>query len=143
MNNYLTRWFQFCLHRGHARSLVWNLYNDVVKLAYYWIANLIFFSHFALGVYYLVGWQWKEYHLIYWILMTAWIGSWLTLGYCPLSRAEFSLRKRYDSAIDPNREIIQYYIQKFFGILIPSKVIIFWGLIVYILLLSLSLIQYI
>lgn len=114
-----------------------------MKFAYYWIANIIFFLHVVLGVYYLVGWQWKQYHVIYWLLITALIGSWLILGYCPLSKAEFSIRKKYDSTIDPNREIIQYYLQKIFGVFIPSKTIIFYGVVVSVVLISLSVIQYI
>jgi hypothetical protein len=70
--------------------------------------------------------------------MSTWIGSWIFLGYCPLSKWEFTLRNKYDKTIDPNREIIQHYLEKFMGIKVPSKKIIFWGIFVYIILLGLS-----
>ncbi len=90
----------------------------------FWTANLIFFSHILLGAFYLIGWYFSEIQTIYFILMSLWIGSWIFLGYCPLSKLEFSLRRQYDESIDENREILQYYIEKIFKYKVPSKIII-------------------
>ena len=109
-----------------------------MRYVYFWTANAIFVIHFLLGIFFILGWQLTQYHLLYWLLMSAWIGSWIFLGYCPLSKWEFTLRSKYDKTIDPNREIIQHYLEKVTGIKVPSKKIIFWGVVVYFILLSLS-----
>ena len=109
-----------------------------MKWLYVWTANLIFIIHFCLGVFFLIGWNFPKYHFVYWFLMSSWIGSWIFLGYCPLSKWEFTLRNKYDKTINPNREIIQHYLEKFTGIKVPSKTIITCGILVYFVLLSLS-----
>jgi hypothetical protein len=87
----------------------------------FWIANFVFVIHICFGVYVLTGWLWPAYYAWYWVALGSWIGSWILLGYCPLTRLEFSLRRLYDKTIDPKREIIQYYIQNASGYLSPHQ----------------------
>jgi hypothetical protein len=68
--------------------------------------------------------------------MIIWLLCWLVLGYCPVTKWEFLLRRKYDKSIDPNAESIQYYWNKFFGKKIPSKAIFTGGLIVFFVLFS-------
>ncbi len=97
---------------------------------YFWFANLIFAIHIGFGVFLLVGWRVKDIQAVYLLSIVVWIGSWVFLGYCPLSRWEFSLRKKYDPSIDPNREIIQFYLQKILGIQVASQTIVASGIVV-------------
>ncbi len=49
------------------------------------------------------------------------------------------LRKKYDDRIDPNAEIIQYYLYKFFKKEISSRVVFTGGIVVFIILTTLTL----
>ena len=110
-----------------------------MEKVYLWVANLIFTAHVCLGIFFLVGWKFSHLQPLYLTLMIAWIGSWIFLGYCPLSRLEFSIRNKYNANINPYTEIIQHYIHKFLGIKIPSHRIVVAGLIVFSILVFLSL----
>jgi hypothetical protein len=69
-----------------------------------------------------------------------WLFSWVFLGYCPFSKWEFLLRRRYNKNIDQNAEAIKYYMYKFFKKDIPSKTIFSVGIIVFIVLIIVTLI---
>lgn len=105
------------------------------------IANMIFLIHICFGVYVLIGWLWPEYYEWYYLALGSWISTWLILGYCPLSRLEFSIRRTYDPTINPRREIIQHYIHKFTGAFVPSRVIFSIGLAVFFVLVLLTTLQ--
>jgi Protein of Unknown function (DUF2784) len=115
------------------------LYNKLImnKSGYYYAANIVFCLHFLLGIFFIIGWYFKDLEVLYVILMTSWISSWIFLGYCPLSFWEFSLRSKYDATVDPQTEIIRFYIKKILHKDVSSRKIIFVGLIVYAILIAL------
>lgn len=95
------------------------------------IANLIFVLHCLIGVFILSGWYFSQIKFEYRVFLFVWLLSWLILGYCPVTKWEFILRRKYDKSIDPNTEAIQYYWNKFFGKKISSKLIFNVGLIAF------------
>ena len=95
----------------------------------------------VIGAVILIGWKFPQFKLIYVILLLVWIGSWIFLGYCPITKWEFLLRRKYDKSIDPNAEAIKYYMYKFFNKDIPSKTIFTIGIIIFVIVLVLSLIR--
>ena len=103
------------------------------------IANLIFVIHCLLGVFILVGWLFPKIKFLYLAVLSLLLVCWVFLGYCPLSRWEFSLRKKHDKSIDQYAESIKYYMYKFFKKDIPAQAIFNWGLVVFIVLTILSL----
>ncbi len=104
------------------------------------VANMLFMLHCFVGVIILVGWLFPQFKILYLALLAVWIFSWVCLGYCPLTKWEFFLRRKYDKNLDPNAEAIKYYMFKFFKKDIPSKRIFTCGLIVFITLTVLTLI---
>ena len=113
-------------------------YNREVKKVCHWTANSIFVLHVFLGIFFLVGWMFPSINLIYLPLLVAWPFSWMFLGYCPLTKWELLLRKRYNPAIDTNAEAIQYNVKKYFGVHLPSRPIYIGGITVFFILLALS-----
>lgn len=103
------------------------------------IANILFVLHCLVGVVILIGWYFPEIKIFYISLLIAWIGSWIFLGYCPITKWEFLLRRKYDNTIDPNAEAIKYYMYKFFKKDISSRLIFIGGLVVFFVALVLSL----
>lgn len=101
-------------------------------------ANLMFIAHCVVAVLILIGWIWPAYKVYYMILLVSWISSWIFLGYCPLTRWEFLLRKQHDKSIDINAEIIRYYLQKYFNKDIPSRSIFVGGITLFCLLFTLA-----
>lgn len=112
--------------------------NIHMRKFYIFFANMLFVFHYFLGIFILVGWLFPEIKLLYLAVLFCWLFSWVLLGYCPPTRWEFLLRRKYDKSIDPNAEAVKYYLYKFFKINIPSKSIFTGGLIVFIILTILS-----
>ena len=109
----------------------------------YWAvreANLIFLAHCLIGVFILSGWYFREVKIAYLALLTGWLACWVFLGYCPLTKWEFTLRRKYDKSFDPYDEAIQHYVYKFFGKKIPARTIFTGGIVVLIILVILTLI---
>lgn len=102
-------------------------------------ANLLFVFHCFVGIFILSGWMFPEIKFLYLGFLIGWITSWIVLGYCPLTKWEFKIRKKYNENIDPNAEIIKYYAYKFFKIDIPSKTIYIGGIIMCTILIVLTL----
>lgn len=103
------------------------------------LANTIFLLHCLLGIFILTGWLFPRFKILYLAILILWLSSWIFLGYCPPTKWEFLLRKKYDESIDPNAEAIKYYMYKFFGVDIPSRRIFIGGKIVFVILVTLSL----
>lgn len=95
------------------------------------IANTLFVIHCLIGVFILSGWYFPEIRFVYRSFLVIWLLCWVILGYCPVTRWEFLLRRRYDNTLDPNAEAIQYYWYTFFGKKVPSKSIFTGGLIAF------------
>ncbi len=90
------------------------------------LANIIFLSHIAFGVWLLIGWQFESWRTYYLLSLVLWILSWVVLRVCPLTYLEFTLRSKAGEAINPNEEFIHYYLKRFFGVIVPMPVI-YWG----------------
>ena len=103
-------------------------------------ADLFFIFHCLFGVFLLVGWFFPRIKFIYLTALILWLSSWLILGYCPLTKWEFMLRRKYNKDINPNDEAIQYYMKKFFNKNISAKAIFTVGLIAFIIFTGLTLI---
>lgn len=110
-----------------------------MKYLYKTLANIVFLSHLVFGAFLLVAWQYPDIRIIYISSIVIWILCWLILGYCPITKWEFILRKKYTPQISTDYEFIQYYSHKFFGIKLKSRTIVIGGMVVAIILISLSL----
>jgi len=110
-----------------------------MKKIHIFFANSIFVLHCVLAIFILTGWLFPSIKIYYLFTLLLWISSWIFLGYCPPTKWELLLRKKYDSTIDPHTEIIQFYMKKIFKKNISSKTIFATGMIVWILLFTLSL----
>jgi hypothetical protein len=104
------------------------------------IANTFFLLHCLLCVFLLVGWFFPQIKLLYLAVLIVWFGCWVFLGYCPITKWEFSLRRKYNKNIDPNAEAIKYYMYKFFKVDVSANAIFIGGLIVFIILIILTII---
>ena len=93
-------------------------------------ADALFVLHCMFGVFILCGWAFPNIFLIYILTLIVWVATWVFLGYCPITRWEFMLRRKQGVDLDPNEEVIQHYMYKFFHIRIPTKAIFIGGLIV-------------
>jgi hypothetical protein len=76
---------------------------------------------------------------MYLTVLMLWLFSWVFLGYCPPTKWEFLLRRKYDESIDPNVEAIKYYMYKFFKKRISSEIIFTGGVIIFITLIIVTL----
>jgi hypothetical protein len=91
-------------------------------------------------VFIIVGWYFSQIKFVYLAVLAVWLASWLLLGYCPITKWEFLLRRKYNKDINPNDEAIQYYIYKFFKKKISARAIFTGGLVVFVILTALTLI---
>jgi len=103
------------------------------------IADILFVLHCLVGIFILSGWMFSKIKVIYLAFLIGWLSCWLFLGYCPITKWEFLLRRKYNKSINPNDEAIQYYMYKFFKKKIPARAIFTGGLIVFIILVILTL----
>jgi hypothetical protein len=95
------------------------------------LANVFFWFHVLLGIFILVGWAFPRLKILYIALLLVWMFSWIVLGYCPVTKWEFSLRRKYDKSIDTNAEAIQFYVKKILGKTITSRSVFIGGGIVF------------
>jgi len=102
------------------------------------LADLVFVFHCFIGILVLFGWLFPHYRAVYLTLLLVWLLCWVFLKHCPVTRWEFLLRKIYDKKIDPNEEIIKYYIHKVFKKVVSLKTIFTIGMIVFVILVLLS-----
>jgi hypothetical protein len=103
------------------------------------LANALFALHCLIGVFILSGWLFPEIKIFYLAFLVGWLACWVFLGYCPITKWEFTLRRKYNKNINPNDEAIQHYMYRFFKIRISSKAIFNGGLIVFTILVVLTL----
>jgi len=96
------------------------------------MANSLFVFHLFVGIFFTIGWIFTQIQMrvFYLVSLLAWVLSWVVLNYCPLSKWEFVLRSKYDKNIEPNTEMIKYYMYKFFKIDLSEKSILLGGIIV-------------
>lgn len=103
------------------------------------LANIVFLTHVAFGLWLLVGWVFIDWRLLYIASLFVWIGSWVVLGFCPLTYIEFWLRRKVGKNLDLKEEFIHYYTRKFFRIDLPMSAIFVGGMITFGALICLSL----
>ncbi len=113
-----------------------------MKFVYRFLANLIFIFHILYGLFLLVGWMIPEIRVAYLPLLIIWPLSWILLGYCPLTKIEFFLRRKYNQNLDPDTEIIRHYLYEVFKIKASTPTIFTIGLLVFAVLLGLYFIHY-
>lgn len=111
------------------------------KLLYKWAEKSVFLGHIAIGIFFLVGWMFKDIQCIYLPLLIAWPLSGTVLGYCPLTKWELLLRKKGDPRTDTDAGFIQENMQKYFGIHTSRKPIRIGIYVVFFILLILSVIH--
>ena len=112
-----------------------------MKTLYRFAANTVFVFHILLGIFFLVGWIFPSIKMVYLPLLIAWPLSWVVLGYCPTTKLELLLRKKYDKRINTNAESIQYNAKKYLGVHIASRPIFIGGISVFFVLFFLSIMR--
>ena len=103
-----------------------------MKAVYRLLADVFFVLHFVIGAFFLFGWIFSEIQIVYLPLLISWPLSWILLGYCPVTKWEFLLRRKYGANLDTNTEFIRHYTHKFFQIKIPPRPIFTGGFSVFI-----------
>ena len=102
------------------------------------VADTLFVFHCLLGAFILFGWLFPRVHLLYLVVLILWPLCWVFLGYCPPTKWEFTLRRKYDKTIDPNAEAIEYYMYKFFKKRVKRRTVFTVGVIIWAILLALA-----
>ena len=86
------------------------------KFTYITLARLVFALHFALVLVVSVGWLIPGLFYVYLFAFIATLYSELFLGYCPLTRLEFSLRKKVNPNLVFDKSCIVHYVRALFGL---------------------------
>lgn len=109
------------------------------RAIFFWLANLVLALHFCFAIFVLIGWYFQSVSWLYYAAMISWFYSWFLLGFCPLTKWEFLLRRYYDDSIDINREFITYHLEKQFGITVAKERILVIGGLLWVTLIGFSL----
>lgn len=112
-----------------------------MKTLYRMAADLLLGLHFVVGAFFLAGWLFRAIQLLYLPILISWPLCWIFLGYCPLTRWEILLRKKYNPEFDTHEEFIKRYAHKFFQMDIHSQTVFQAGLVIFTILLALSLVH--
>lgn len=110
----------------------------VMKTTYRWTANAVFVAHVLIGVFFLIGWMFKDIQFVYLPVLVAWPLSGLFFGYCPLTKLELRLRKLENPTTDTSAGFIQSHMQKVFGMHVPRHFIRAGIILIFFILLTLS-----
>ncbi|MFZ2521981.1 MAG: DUF2784 family protein [Minisyncoccia bacterium] len=89
---------------------------NIKKTLYLAIASILFTVHFLLFFLVAVGWLIPS---LFYFFLGALIATFLSeifLGYCPLSKWEFDLRRRLDPSREFDKSCIVHYIRMTFGL---------------------------
>ena len=105
------------------------------------LADAIFALHCIIGIFILTGWYFPQIKIAYIIFLLCWLFCWFILGYCPVTYWEFALRRKYNPALDPKEEALQHYMNKFFNINLSSRGILKIGLVVFVILITLTVLR--
>ncbi len=105
------------------------------------VANALFVLHLLVGIILLCGWLFPRFRILYLILLVGWPLSWILFGYCPITKWEFLLRRKYRKDIDSDNEFIQHYLYEFLDVYIPTPAIFAAGMALFLILLILSIIH--
>ena len=108
----------------------------------FWKVNILFLIHFILVFIIFFGWMLPSVHFIYISVLFATLLCWTFLGYCPITKWEFNIRRKYEPELDYRNEYIEYYFSKFFKVNIPVTFIRFWGIVFLVISLLINIIPY-
>lgn len=108
----------------------------------FWKVNILFVLHFIFVFIILFGWIFPSLHFIYISILLGTLLCWIFLGYCPITKWEFNIRKKYEPELNYKNEYLEYYFSKFFKVNIPVMFIRFWGITFLIISLLASIIPY-
>ncbi len=73
------------------------------------LANIIFVVHFIFVIFILFGWLFPNIWYLYITALFITLLSEIILGYCPLSKFEFQIRKRVNPSLNYNYSFASYY----------------------------------
>lgn len=108
----------------------------------YFLADLIFFTHFLLGLFLVSGWYFDTFSLLYMLALILTLVSQIIFGYCILSKWEFNLRKKADPGLNYDYAYVSYYTYKFLKIHISAKYIKWTSIVFLMLMLLIEVISY-
>lgn len=97
-------------------------HNRTTNIPYKFIADLVFLVHLALVGAVALGWLIPGFFYIHLALLLATLFSEMFLGYCPLTRLEFGLRKKLDPTLSFDKSCMVHYLRKWRG-LVPRPAI--------------------
>ena len=83
------------------------------------VANLFFVLHFIFVGIIFFGWMFPRIYFLYISILLGTLFCWIFLGYCPITKWEFNIRRKYEPSLNYKNEYMEYYISKFFKINIP------------------------
>ena len=93
------------------------------------VANILFVLHFIFMGIILFGWMFSEIYFLYIAVLLITLFCWIFLGYCPVTKWEFKIRRKYEPGLNYKNEYMEYYVSKFFKINIPVLLIRITGII--------------
>jgi hypothetical protein len=109
-----------------------------MRIVYATFAWLVFTTHVLFGIWLLTGWLFERWEFLYVASLGVWIGSWVVLGYCPLTVLEFWFRSRGGEVMNLRAEFIQYYVWHWLGIRVSNRVIYTSGVFLFFVLVGMS-----
>ena len=86
------------------------------RLAYRLTAEFIFIIHLILVCIVAVGWLVPKLFYLHLTLLLATLFSEIFLGYCPLTRMEYTLRRKIDPTLLFDKSCMVHYIRKWRGL---------------------------
>lgn len=93
------------------------------KIKYHIFANVVFLFHVLVVFIILFGWYFPTLKLVYICILLVTLLSEILLGYCPLTKLEFDLRKKLIPSLNYDYSFLSYYIYRLFHINVPGKYI--------------------
>ncbi len=108
------------------------------KIIDFLIVNFLFISHFAFVIIIFFGWAFPNIQFLYILVLSGTLLCWVILGYCPITKWEFNIRRKYEPNLNYRNEYLEYYFSKFFKVNIPVSFIRFYGILFIILSLLIS-----
>ena len=79
-------------------------------------ADFVFWIHLAVVLLVVVGWLWPKLFYPSIILLAATLLSEIFLGFCPLTRLEFGIRKKLDPRLSFDKSCTSHYTRKWRGL---------------------------
>ena len=109
------------------------------KLRYHLLANLIFLLHTVIVSIIVIGWYYPAFQTLNLFVTMLTLFIEISFGYCPLTKWEFSVRKKLEPNLNYDAGFITYYAYKIFDLDVPTERIKYPAIIVLIFVLILNL----